>query len=88
MGLEHELLELNVAYQNSIAVAADLRERCQALEQLVNDLLELVQDEDQSLGQFRRHRAELEQRAKELLGLDEELETITITGDNPADYIL
>lgn len=37
MSLEHELLELNGAYQNTVATNLNLRKRCAELEMLLKD---------------------------------------------------
>ena len=71
MPLEHELLELNVAYQNSLSINIELRERLQEFEQLVSDYQKFVAQVDvrYDIGAIRvAERDSLQQRAKELLG--------------------
>lgn len=73
MGLEHELVELNSAYQYSQQTVFELANRCQQLEQLARDYEALVEDmpdegeTHQIYLAWETRRLQLQQRAKALL---------------------
>jgi hypothetical protein len=74
MSLQDELIELNTAYQNSREDVLMLQDRCQQLEQLVNeyyqlhrDYLMIVYGDIEKLNAWVQKRDALQQRAKELL---------------------
>jgi hypothetical protein len=75
MPLEHELLELNGAYQSCLSANSAWRDRCQQLEQLVREYRQLhidysmiVYGDIEKLNVWIQKRDTLQQRAKELLG--------------------
>ena len=67
MGLEHELMELNSAYQYSQQTIMELADRCMMLEKLVQDYRDFANDLS-LMAIPRTKRDELAERAKELLG--------------------
>ena len=76
MGLEHELLELNTAYQACQSANAGLRNRVQQLEELVKDYQMfcsrltgfMIGGVDGTQEEWIGRLMDMQQRAKELLG--------------------
>lgn len=79
MSLEHELVELNGAYQNTVATNMDLRERIQELEALTKAQSDFI-------GEAREHIQQLEQKIKDYQQLIEDYDELSSWAALPSGY--